>query len=286
MTGGWKASPLDAEVQAYLDQLLAETAAAQSVPPDRMAEAATSPVRNERIVPRRTEHVISGHEQLPRQAAASSHETPTREFAEPLKIGLQPFLPAVAPTVHGTEKTVSVPDGQKEQREQKEKLPQAAKPVSLGGQQEPFEALLFRAGGLTLAVPLKLLGAIRPLDAMPTPLPGQPEWYMGVLPAGEHTLQVVDTAQVVMPERYDPTMRSHYRYVISVYGSAWALAVDEILNAETLQPSQVRWRGRQSRRPWLAGTVVDHMCALLDVAGLDALLKHRGGNAPLPEAGP
>ncbi|RMV85651.1 CheW domain-containing protein [Pseudomonas amygdali pv. tabaci] len=48
---------------------------------------------------------------------------------------------------------------------------------------EPFECLLFDVAGLTLAVPLVCLGSIYPLAGQElTPLFGQPDWFLGILP--------------------------------------------------------------------------------------------------------
>ncbi len=135
--------------------------------------------------------------------------------------------------------------------------------------QRPFECLLFRVGGLALAVPLVALGTIYPLEARVTPLFGQPKWLLGLMPAGERQLRVVDTARLVMPERYRPELVEGYRYVIGLHGFDWGLAVDDVANAMTLEPDAVRWRSERSKRPWLAGTVVAQMCALLDVAALE-----------------
>lgn len=135
--------------------------------------------------------------------------------------------------------------------------------------QQPFECLLFRVGGLALAAPLIELGAIYPLekDSL-TSIFGQTSWFMGLLPVKEYNVRVIDSALVVMPERYEETMRERYRFIISLYGADWGLAVDEVMNSVRLDPEQVRWRGHRSKRPWLAGTVVDQMCALLDVGQL------------------
>lgn len=135
--------------------------------------------------------------------------------------------------------------------------------------QDPFEVLLFTVGGLKLAVPLVELGAIQPLapEAV-TPLFGQAEWFMGMTTVNGAALRVVDTARVVMPERYQPEMRNNYRYVVSLHDSDWALAVDDVADAMPLGPEQVRWRTARAQRLWLAGTVVEHMCALLDPAQL------------------
>lgn len=68
---------------------------------------------------------------------------------------------------------------------------------------EPFECLLFDVAGLTLAVPLVCLGSIYSLAGQElTPLFGQPEWFLGILPSQAGNLKVLDTARWVMPDRY------------------------------------------------------------------------------------
>ena len=65
--------------------------------------------------------------------------------------------------------------------------------------EQEFEALLFDVGGLTLAVPLVSLGTIHALDTEITPLFGQPDWFLGILPTSGGNLKVLDTARWVMP---------------------------------------------------------------------------------------
>jgi len=72
-----------------------------------------------------------------------------------------------------------------------------------------------------------------------------------------------------MPERYQPDMIENYRYVLVIPGCNWGLAVDSVGGVLDLQPEQVRWRSVHTRREWLAGTVVDKMCALIDVEALN-----------------
>lgn len=138
---------------------------------------------------------------------------------------------------------------------------------------EPFECLLFDVAGLTLAVPLISLGSIYKLTPGElTPLFGQPEWFLGLLPSQAGNLKVMDTARVVLAERYQAAMREDLNYVISVQGYEWALAVHQVSRAIRLDPRHVKWRGERSQRPWLAGTVIEHMCALLDVEALAKLI--------------
>ncbi|MBC3774842.1 CheW domain-containing protein [Pseudomonas sp. SWRI99] len=152
---------------------------------------------------------------------------------------------------------------------------------------EAFECLLFDVAGLTLAVPLVCLGSIYSLAGHElTPLFGQPEWFLGILPSQAGNLKVLDTARWVMPDRYRDDFRQGLQYVISVQGYEWGLAVHQVSRSLRLDPNEIKWRSHRGQRPWLAGTVIEHMCALLDVAALAELIasggaKHLGGNTPL-----
>ncbi len=139
--------------------------------------------------------------------------------------------------------------------------------------EEPFECLLFDVAGLTLAVPLVSLGSIYPLAGHDlTPLFGQPAWFLGILPSQAGNLKVLDTARWVMADRYRDDYREGLQYVISVQGYEWGLAVHQVSRSIRLDPKEVKWRSQRTQRPWLAGTVIDHMCALVDVTALAELI--------------
>lgn len=148
---------------------------------------------------------------------------------------------------------------------------------------EPFECLLFDVAGLTLAVPLVCLGSIYPLAGHElTPLFGQPDWFLGILPGQGGNLKVLDTARWVMPERYRDDYREGLQYVISVQGYEWGLAVHQVSRSVRLDPSEVKWRSQRHQRPWLAGTVIEQMCALLDVSALAELIASGATKRPQP----
>jgi purine-binding chemotaxis protein CheW len=154
-------------------------------------------------------------------------------------------------------------------------------PISFEGRpswaEEPFECLLFDVAGLTLAVPLICIGTIFPLAADElTPLFGQPDWFLGILASQAGNLKVLDTARWVMPERYRDDFRRGLSYVISVNGFEWGLAVHQVSRSIRLRPDEIKWRNQRHQRPWLAGTVIEHMCALLDVEALAALVASGG----------
>lgn len=138
--------------------------------------------------------------------------------------------------------------------------------------QKRFDVLLFKVSGLTLAVPLIALGQIQPLTDELTPLFGQADWFMGLLPTPGGKIRTVNTAKFVMPERYDDDFLRTAEYVISINGVPWGLAVDSVNQPISLDPEDVKWRTERSRRPWLAGTVKEHMCALLDIPRIGQLL--------------
>jgi purine-binding chemotaxis protein CheW len=143
--------------------------------------------------------------------------------------------------------------------------------------QERFECLLFKVKGLTLAVPLVELGGIIKIDREPTPLFGQPHWFIGMLRSNNMNVCMVDTAQWVLPPALIEKNPDPYKLIIRIHNSVWGLACNAVDRSISLQPDQVRWRTSLGKRPWLAGTVIEHMCALIDVAAFDRLLREGHG---------
>ncbi|MFL9812361.1 chemotaxis protein CheW [Stutzerimonas sp. VN223-3] len=173
-----------------------------------------------------------------------------------------PMAPVLVEPVANLEQQVQLPGGPSK--------PQSGQPQ---WGEEPFECLLFDVAGLTLAVPLVSLGSIYPLAGQDlTPLFGQPDWFLGILPSQAGNLKVLDTARWVMADRYREDFREGLQYVISVQGYEWGLAVHQVSRSIRLDPREVKWRSQRIQRPWLAGTVIDHMCALVDVAALAELI--------------
>ena len=145
--------------------------------------------------------------------------------------------------------------------------------------QSRFDVLLFKVSGLTLAVPLVSLGQIQPITDELTPLFGQADWFMGLQPTPQGKIRTVNTAKFVMPERYDENFVKSAKYVVSINGVPWGLAVDSVNQPISLMPDDVKWRGDRSKRPWLAGTVKEHMCALLDIPRIGQMFIDADKNA-------
>lgn len=144
--------------------------------------------------------------------------------------------------------------------------------------QSRFDVLLFKVSGLTLAVPLISLGQIQPITDELAPLFGQADWFMGFQPTPQGKIRTVNTAKFVMPERYDEDFVKNAKYVVSINGVPWGLAVDSVNQPISLMPDEVKWRSDRSKRPWLAGTVKEHMCALLDIPMIGQMLMEADKN--------
>ena len=143
---------------------------------------------------------------------------------------------------------------------------------------EPFQALLFKVAGLTLAVPLVELSGVQEWrDGAVTPMLGKIEWYLGLMQYRERQVPVVDTAQLVLPpDRLanlvtDDTER--LGHVVFIQDGTWGLACDSVEDVIDLSHDEVKWRSSRSKRRWLAGTVLEHMCAIIDPPAFAEMLR-------------
>ncbi len=144
--------------------------------------------------------------------------------------------------------------------------------------EEPFQCMLFKAGGLNLAVALVELHGILEWSEHITPMPGHAPFYLGLVKHRGRSVPVVDTARLVLPaDRRQELVHSapgeRLTRIILIGDAAWGLACDSVGEVLSLRPDQVRWRTQRTRRRWLAGTVVEHMCALLDARAFAHLLE-------------
>ncbi|MGI2259465.1 chemotaxis protein CheW [Shewanella sp. GXUN23E] len=138
---------------------------------------------------------------------------------------------------------------------------------------DEFQVLFFSIAGLTLAVPLVSLGGIIRLEKL-NHIIGRPEWYLGLQTHRGEQVNVVDTCAWVMPEHIDKNdvESKNYQYVVQLSKSNWGLACESLLNATRIDKSQVNWRTKPGKRPWLAGVVKEQMCGILNVDALITML--------------
>jgi purine-binding chemotaxis protein CheW len=140
--------------------------------------------------------------------------------------------------------------------------------------EKDFEVLLFKIGGIRLGLPLIHLGSIHPLDTVNVnELPGQSNCFMGSVRVLGQQFSLVDSAQLVMPERCKSDEARPYKYIVTLAQSHWALAVEQLDDAIRFNAADVHWRSERSKRAWLAGTIKAHMCALMEPLALMKLLE-------------
>lgn len=133
-----------------------------------------------------------------------------------------------------------------------------------------FQVLFFSIGKLNLAVPLESLsGIFRKSDEKITAIPGSAVWHIGLMKHKGNTINMVDTAKLIVPSHRQDIVddRRSYRYFILIDDNKWGLGCHSVAEVVTLNPNEVKWRSNRTLQPWLAGTVVEKMCALLDVEG-------------------
>jgi len=129
--------------------------------------------------------------------------------------------------------------------------------------------LLFEVAGLTLAVPLvKLKGVVPNVNGL-TGMPGHSALFLGVTPYQGVQSKVVDTARFVLPQdraaRLGDDASERSAHLVVIDEGRWALACSKIGDVIELESDQVKWRTAAGKRRWLAGTVIEQMCALLDI---------------------
>jgi len=136
----------------------------------------------------------------------------------------------------------------------------------------PFQVLLFKVAGLTLAVPLVKLKGVVPNKTEMTPMPGHSPLFLGIVPYQGFKAKVVDTARFILPQsgavQLDAEVAGRSAHLVMIDEGRWALACDSIGEVIELEEKDVKWRSANGKRAWLAGTVIDQMCALLDIDAL------------------
>lgn len=131
----------------------------------------------------------------------------------------------------------------------------------------PFQSLIFTVGKLNIAVPINDVACIMKWPAKITSTPGQPLWNIGVYSERHERFCIVDTARFVIPENRSDLMpeQNSYQHIIVIGDKRWGLACNHVSKVISLDPEQVKWSGKRNFRPWLAGTVIEQMCALLNI---------------------
>ncbi len=142
--------------------------------------------------------------------------------------------------------------------------------------EQEFQCLMFHVVGISLAVPLIKLNGVIPWNENLTPMPGHSNAFMGLLRHLGKNVKVMDTAHVILPPDQMQQLASseeRIKKIILMDEGRWGLACDDVGEVITLTHSDVRWRTAAGKRPWLAGTISERLCALLDTDVLSEQLS-------------
>ncbi|QPK62120.1 chemotaxis protein CheW [Methylomonas sp. LL1] len=141
--------------------------------------------------------------------------------------------------------------------------------------QHEFQALFFKVEHLILATPLVELSRTIKIGRKPGKIPGQPSWFMGLLDEHDSRIGVLDTGQLIFGKSRGSQRdleSKPFTNLLITRDKRWGLACDEILSIGKLKPEKVRWRTSRQKRPWLIGTVIEELTAIID---LQELVPHR-----------
>lgn len=188
------------------------------------------------------------------------------QFSEPQQVVMEyldALLSEIEPEQSVVEPTV---DTLREAREivENSEVPEFSE-GAMSLEENNFQILLFDVSGVKFAVPLDKLNGILEWSEDLTPMPNRSDWFLGVLAERERQIKVIDIAVLVVPPKFrEHHVKKNLQKIILIGDSHWGLACDAVSEVVTLNRKDVRWRKESSKRPWLAGTVIEHMCALLD----------------------
>ena len=207
---------------------------------------------------------------------------------QPRTLGLDQLVEAIPDTPEQTETEVALQQQveSKVSEDQQTALQQAStdrpQPAASGvpdWAEHAFQCLLFRVSGLTLAVPLVKLNSVIPWSDKIVSTPNKTDWYLGLVNHQGRNVKVIDTALMVLPENRrhllvdEAQQRSSHILLVDDY--TWGLACDEIGDVVWLSADDVKWRKNKTMRPWLAGTAIEQMCALMDTEVFADMLNLR-----------
>lgn len=142
---------------------------------------------------------------------------------------------------------------------------QAAAPAAVNGSYQ-----MISVSGVTLGVPSAAIDNIAPLDSIRCTTSAASDGTLGCYAEGAITITVVDTARLLLPDQ--AAAPAHSGFVLRLKNQPWALRCDAVGSTFAPVPEAIHWRGASGKRLWLAGTVREPGCALLDIPELLKLL--------------
>lgn len=142
--------------------------------------------------------------------------------------------------------------------------------------EDEFQCLMFKVVGISIAVPLNRLNGVITWENNLTPMPGHSAAFLGLLRHLDKNVKVMDVAKVILPAEQLQQLETEderIHKILLMDEGRWGLACDDVGEVITLKKEEIRWRTTSGRRPWLAGTISERLCALLDTQVMAEMLS-------------
>ena len=148
----------------------------------------------------------------------------------------------------------------------------ADKAVELVPDPNMMRLLFFKVAGIPLAIEADdITEAMEGKEAIMSPSSEGGASLKGVFHHHGRDIHVIDTRTIILPQGHpalsDPQEITG-KYILVLAGYDLALLCDEKEDIAALNRREVEWRTQRQTRPWLAGIVKGHNCALLDIESL------------------
>ncbi|MHA7815421.1 MAG: hypothetical protein ACX93N_03025 [Pseudohaliea sp.] len=143
-----------------------------------------------------------------------------------------------------------------------------------GPGEEAGRYFMFGLGGLAVAVPADRVKG-ESADVPPLLPPDGAPWLRRSA-AGDGGPTVIDLALLVLPDDLAPRARpleGRFERLLLLDDGSLGLALPAPGREELIDHGPVCWRGPRGRRPWLAGTLAERRCVLLDADSIPALVE-------------
>ncbi len=122
-----------------------------------------------------------------------------------------------------------------------------------------FKCFVFTVAGLKLALPqARVTELVEFSECGGTAVP---PLVLGSLAYENQQVPVLDSVRVILP---DSNATPAYRWLVIVDHGSYALACDSVEPGMEVAQDAVCWRTHLTKRRWLAGTLLQQRCALLD----------------------
>jgi purine-binding chemotaxis protein CheW len=121
--------------------------------------------------------------------------------------------------------------------------------------------------GLKLAIPFEDIEGMIKLSNVSLSLTSERNWILGDFSSATMGTHVVDTAQILFGDNYDP-IKSNYNEMLVLSGKHWSIVFDKVIKAQNILLSDVTENPSPQFRPWLTGTYLAEKCALVNVRAM------------------